>query len=745
MPDQKIMMKTLAVLLVSAAFANAAQAADPPSRVARLADLRGPVSFSPAGTDDWGQASLNRPVVEGDRLWTDAGGRDELQLGGAAVRMAGNTLVSVLTLDDRALQLRLGQGTLDVTVRPGYAAGVVEIDTPNLAFSIQQPGHYRVDVDPAGNATTVRVADGQAQAIGQDQAYLVNPGQSFRFFGNDLRNVQALDPRYRDDFDRWSDERDNRVRRRVASVRYVSPATIGYEDLDDYGSWRTVSGYGPVWTPARVERGWAPYRDGHWAWIAPWGWTWVDDAPWGFAVTHYGRWANFDGNWGWVPGPARAAPVYAPALVVFATNLALSRQPQDRGVAWFPLAPREAYRPPYPASPRYVTVINNSNTYIDKRTNTTNVYVNQRVDGAITAVPHNVFVRAQPVHPASVPVAREAIARAPLATAAMLQAQHESMANHLAGGHRPAPAALARPVMTHMRPAVAAAAPAHASAAMASAAHLPVPVPAAPPPAHQPGAGPHAAPLPLPVQGARELAGRPMPQPAPIAPLPPAAPPAMATRQDHRHGARQADGAQQATRASQSGPPERGAAPQPPQAMRSAPPAALARSEPARPPQAMHAPQAMHPPQPVPLNTAEHARMAAPAPAPMPHLSPPAHPAPAERPARPIPPAPQARPATPAAAHPVPAHAMPPAPRPHPAPVAQHMPPPRPMPEPHPVPDAAPAPHPAPARAAAPAPHPAVHEPPAHPQPAPAQHEGPPAGHQPPGKPAQHPDPHHKD
>ena len=27
-----------------------------------------------------------------------------------------------------------------------------------------------------------------------------------------------------------------------------------------------------------------------WVWLRPWGWTWVDDAPWGFAPFHYGRW-----------------------------------------------------------------------------------------------------------------------------------------------------------------------------------------------------------------------------------------------------------------------------------------------------------------------------------------------------------------------------------------------------------------------------------------------------------------------
>src|SRR5664279_5923051 len=71
--------------------------------------------------------------------------------------------------------------------------------------------------------------------------------------------------------------------------------------------------YGNVWMPTSVQSGWAPYHNGHWVWVAPWGWTWVDDAPWGYAPFHYGRWVSLRGNWGWVPGPINYQPVYAPA------------------------------------------------------------------------------------------------------------------------------------------------------------------------------------------------------------------------------------------------------------------------------------------------------------------------------------------------------------------------------------------------------------------------------------------------
>src|SRR3984893_15853521 len=74
-------------------------AADPPARVARLANIGGAVSFSPAGEDEWAYATPNRPLITGDRVWADAGARAELQIGSLAVRLARQTSVTILNLD----------------------------------------------------------------------------------------------------------------------------------------------------------------------------------------------------------------------------------------------------------------------------------------------------------------------------------------------------------------------------------------------------------------------------------------------------------------------------------------------------------------------------------------------------------------------------------------------------------------------------------------------------------------------
>ncbi len=227
------------------------------------------------------------------------------------IRMNAGTGVSVLNLDDRIAQLQLTQGTLNVRVRRLEPDQVFEVDTPNLAFTLRQPGEYRIEVDPDGNATTIVVRKGQGEVYGEGAAYVIDSRQPYRFTGTGLREYEYVDaPRF-DEFDRWSSDRDRSYDTSV-SARYVSPDVVGYQDLDANGTWRVDATYGNVWFPNRVAADWAPYRDGHWAWVDPWGWTWVDDAPWGFAVSHYGRWTNLRGTWGWVPGPVRTPCLLRP-------------------------------------------------------------------------------------------------------------------------------------------------------------------------------------------------------------------------------------------------------------------------------------------------------------------------------------------------------------------------------------------------------------------------------------------------
>ena len=404
-----------------------APAEDPPGRVAQLDDASGSVSFQPGGQGDWVQALSNRPLTSGDNLWADKDSRAELHLGSTAIRMGSETSLTFLDLDDHTTQLKLSMGSLIVRVRHLDDGDLFEVDTPNLAFNIQRTGEYRFDVNADGSETDTTVWQGSGEATGAGASYLVVAGQRARFAGTDQLDHEIEQLPAADDFDSWSSDRDQNEERSEAG-NYVSEEMTGYEDLDGHGAWSNIAGYGPCWSPVGVAVDWAPYRYGHWAWIAPWGWTWVDDEPWGFAPFHYGRWAFVESRWYWVPGRAFVRPVYAPALVAFVggPGLRFSLAAGGPGVAWFPLAPGEVYMPWYRTSRAYVNNVNITNTRVNitqvgnvynvynSRTNNTRItYINQRA-AAVTAVPRDAFVNARPVGRSFVRVDEHQIADAPV-------------------------------------------------------------------------------------------------------------------------------------------------------------------------------------------------------------------------------------------------------------------------------------------------------------------------------------------
>ena len=133
---------------------------DPPTRAARLSYTGGAVSFAPAGSDEWVDAVVNRPLTTGDKLWIDQNGRAELRVDSYAIRLGQMTGFSFLNLDDRTVQIRLTEGTVNVRVRRLDQDQTLEIDTPNIAFNVLRPGSYRVSVNENGDSTIVNVRDG---------------------------------------------------------------------------------------------------------------------------------------------------------------------------------------------------------------------------------------------------------------------------------------------------------------------------------------------------------------------------------------------------------------------------------------------------------------------------------------------------------------------------------------------------------------------------------------------------------
>src|SRR5215469_9420932 len=371
-----------AVLLLAPPLA-AQSLADPPGRVGRLSYIDGTVSLHAPDQDQWSAAVINYPVTTGDGFWTEPQSRAEIQVGAVEMRLDQSTEADIVRLDDAATVLRVDQGTIEVHVIAMPAGGVAVL-TPLGQVDLLTTGSYHVEAGEPGpdnapsNQMLVSVLQGRARVAGQRSSMTVEAGESAAATANppSFQLVQAEATA----FDNWALARERREAQPTATAWYVPPTMTGYQDLDQEGQWTTDPTYGTVWYPASVPADWAPYRYGHWVWVQPWGWTWVDDQPWGFAPFHYGRWAYIRDRWAWCPGDYHARPVYAPALVAFiGGGITIAA---GTPVGWVPLAPGERFHPWYHTTNTYATRVN----YVRYSTHVTNnITINNNYSRAQTS------------------------------------------------------------------------------------------------------------------------------------------------------------------------------------------------------------------------------------------------------------------------------------------------------------------------------------------------------------------------
>ena len=400
-------------------------AGDPPARVGRLALVTGAVSFHTSSDTDWSPASLNYPVAGGNSFWTEPGAEADLELGGSRIAMNAATEVDLNTLDDSGVRAALPQGEVYVNVRTLLPNETLTLDTPRGTVTISAPGQYAVSAGDTTNPTIVTVIGGAARIGGANMTLDVAAGQAATITGTDTFQG-GVGAAARGAFLTAMLARD--LPRPVAVGAAAPPAGIsempGGADLRTVGTWAAAPQYGQVWYPP-VAANWVPYRDGHWAYVAPWGWTWVDAAPWGFAPFHYGRWTRIGERWGWVPGVQTvqagvvARPVYAPALVTFfgvgvAAGVAVGAGAAIGGsVGWLPLGPGEVYRPWYHASERYVQNVNVRVTNVTNITTVNNVTINTyRNRQFATVVEASTLTESRPVNREVRPISAQQLAAA---------------------------------------------------------------------------------------------------------------------------------------------------------------------------------------------------------------------------------------------------------------------------------------------------------------------------------------------
>ncbi len=389
---------------LAALLASAAVWADPPGRVGRIAQTQGAVWLFDAEQGEWITALRNRPVTAGDRLSAERDARVELQIGSATLRVDGDSEFEVGELNDDQVRLHLHHGSLALRLRSSESAHEFVITTAEGRYFPQRAGHYRVDQED--HSSFAGVMSGALRFEASDSALEINAGQRAEFWADRGVTHFSWSAPANDRFADWVAQQDRDDTREARRQPYVSPEMTGADDLDRYGDWDRHPEYGAIWFPARIEPGWAPYRYGRWAYVQPWGWTWVDDAPWGFAPFHYGRWISWRGRWAWCPGRYVARPVYAPALVAWigGPHLSLGLQLGGPPVGWVALSPREAYRPTYNVTNIYINNVNSAHRRWQPTPHPNEpahsgpiTYTNQGVPGGVTVVSQDVLRERKPI------------------------------------------------------------------------------------------------------------------------------------------------------------------------------------------------------------------------------------------------------------------------------------------------------------------------------------------------------------
>jgi hypothetical protein len=310
-------MKTLATaaLILVVATPLVASEEDDLTSLSYISYLERYATIQPADNDETIEATINMPLVVGDRVDTAREARMEVILADGSIMWLDQ--YTTVSLDAVAFSRDLGgdrtvlylvDGAVMIRVPEHVLSGEpVRIDSSGATVYLNQPGTYRIEVLRSGGLR-LEVWEGLAEAATTAGGVLVQPSTAAEVRDGEVTGVEPH-LTWGDEFARWVEQR--RLAYESESSQYVDER-YGREAaiLDNYGTWIYVDAtqsWG--WQPA-VTPDWQPYTAGRWYWTAT-GWSWVSYEPWGWLPYHYGSWsfsAGFGWTWGW-------GSVWSPAWV----------------------------------------------------------------------------------------------------------------------------------------------------------------------------------------------------------------------------------------------------------------------------------------------------------------------------------------------------------------------------------------------------------------------------------------------
>jgi hypothetical protein len=279
-------------------------AAGSQARIVRLSDVQGGVQINKNSGLGFENAFLNLPVTQGTQLRTRDNGRAEIEFeDGSTLRLAPNTTVefSALGLNDQGKRIsavNLVAGLAYVNWL-GKSGDLFTLDFSRERIELIQPAHFRVATSPGKsqvasfkNEIDVATAVGTAVKIEKKKMVIFDESTDQPSVAKNLSHLPA---------DEW--DADSTSYHDQYAKNNSTPLGYGVSDLNYYGSYSNVAGYGTLWQPYFSGVGWNPFMDGAWSWYPGMGFMWASAYPWGWMPYYYGNWLYAPGfGWGWQPG-----------------------------------------------------------------------------------------------------------------------------------------------------------------------------------------------------------------------------------------------------------------------------------------------------------------------------------------------------------------------------------------------------------------------------------------------------------
>jgi hypothetical protein len=304
--------------------------ADSQARIVRLSDVQGSVQIDKNTGLGFENAFLNLPITQGAQVRTHDRGRAEIEFeDGSTLRLTPNTTVefSTLGLSDsgkRTSVINLVEGMAYVNWL-GKSGDQFSLNFSREKISLDHAAHFRVQTST--QVAKLAVFKGDIDVDGPAGKVTVEKKKTANFDANDndkytlAKNVEEAP------LDSWDKEASSYHDQYAKNNS--SPYGYGASDLNYYGSYSNVPGYGMMWQPFFTGVGWDPFMNGAWSWYPGYGYMFASAYPWGWMPYRYGSWMSVPGmGWMWQPGgygtwltvprfagtmPANFHPLVAPA------------------------------------------------------------------------------------------------------------------------------------------------------------------------------------------------------------------------------------------------------------------------------------------------------------------------------------------------------------------------------------------------------------------------------------------------